>query len=110
MSPATARLRRGHPRRSALRDEDDLEGHQEGPARVASTPGTTVTASTLTAKLGKATIGKIERPHSPPELRRETVKLSKAGKSKLGKKSSAKVSVTAEIPFGAPATAKAKLK
>ena len=27
-----------------------------------------------------------------------------------GKKSSAKVSVTAELPFGAPATAKAKLK
>ena len=45
-----------------------------------------------------------------PGAQTKKVKLSKAGKSKLGKKSSAKVSVTAEIPFGAPATAKAKLK
>jgi hypothetical protein len=38
------------------------------------------------------------------------VKLSKSGKSKLSKKSSAKVSVTADIPFGAPAKANANLK
>ena len=38
------------------------------------------------------------------------VKLSKSGKSKLRKKSTAKVKVTAEIPFGSPATAKTKLK
>ena len=38
-----------------------------------------------------------------------TVKLSKAGKSKLSKKSKASVTVTASIPFGSPASAKSKL-
>jgi hypothetical protein len=37
------------------------------------------------------------------------VKLTKAGKSKLSKKSKASISVTADIPFGSPATGKAKL-
>ena len=70
---------------------------------------TAVSGATLTAKLGKATIGKTSTSLASG-AQTKTVKLSKAGKSKLGKKSSAKVSVTAEIPFGAPATAKAKLK
>jgi plastocyanin len=70
---------------------------------------TAVGGATLTAKLGKATIGKTSTSLASG-AQTKTVKLSKAGKSKLGKKSSAKVSVTAEIPFGAPATAKAKLK
>jgi plastocyanin len=70
---------------------------------------TAVSGATLTAKLGKATIGKMGTSLASGAQTKK-VKLSKAGKSKLGKKSSAKVSVTAEIPFGAPATAKAKLK
>ena len=37
------------------------------------------------------------------------MKLSKAGKSKLREKSKATVKVTADIPFGLPASAKAKL-
>jgi hypothetical protein len=37
------------------------------------------------------------------------VKLSKTGKNKLKKKSKASVTVTASIPFGSPASGKAKL-
>jgi hypothetical protein len=60
-------------------------------------------------KLGKATLGKTTASLAagPQTVK---VKLSKSGKSKLSKKSSAKVTVTAEIPFGSPATGKAKLK
>jgi hypothetical protein len=39
----------------------------------------------------------------------ELVKLNKAGKSKLRARSTAKVTVTANVPFGSPATAKGKL-
>jgi plastocyanin len=64
----------------------------------------------LVAKLGKATIGRASDISLAQGQVFETIKLSKSGKSKLRKKSSAKVTVTAEIPFGSPATAKAKLK
>jgi plastocyanin len=64
----------------------------------------------LVAKLGKAMIGKASDLSLAQGQVFETIKLSKAGKSKLRKKSTAKVSVTADIPFGSPATAKAKLK
>jgi plastocyanin len=64
----------------------------------------------LVAKLGKATIGRASDLSLAQGQVFETIKLSKSGKSKLRKKGSAKVTVTAEIPFGAPATAKAKLK
>jgi plastocyanin len=64
----------------------------------------------LLAKLGKATIGRASDLSLAQGQVFETIKLSKSGKSKLRKKSSAKVTVTAEIPFGAPASAKAKLK
>jgi plastocyanin len=64
---------------------------------------------TVTAKLGKATIGKATASLFAG-AQTVKVKLSKSGKSKLSKKSSAKVSVTAGIPFGAPATAKGNLK
>lgn len=70
---------------------------------------TQINGATLTAKLGKATIGKTTASLASG-AQTTKVKLSKAGKSKLRKKGSAKVTVTAEIPFGAPATAKAKLK
>ncbi len=73
------------------------------------TASTAVSGVTVTAKLGKATIGKTSASLSPgPQTVK--VKLTKAGKSKLSKKNSAKVTVTADIPFGSPATAKANLK
>ena len=75
---------------------------------VSVTASTQVSGATVTAKLGKASIGT-----TPASLaagaQNVKLKLSKAGKSKLGKKSKAKVTVTAEIPFGAPATGKGKL-
>ena len=64
----------------------------------------------LVAKLGKATLGRASDLSLAQGQVFETIKLNKAGKSKLRKKSSAKVTVTAEIPFGSPATTKAKLK
>jgi plastocyanin len=72
------------------------------------TPTTRIDGVTLTAKLGKATIGKsttaLAEGFNAPVL-----KLSKAGKSKLAGKHTAKVTVTADIPFGSPVTSKAKL-
>jgi len=76
---------------------------------VAITASAKIDGATVTAKLGKATIG---RATAELFAGAQTVrlKLSKAGKSKLTKKSSAKVGVTVEIPFGTPATAKANLR
>jgi plastocyanin len=70
---------------------------------------TKIDGATLTAKLGKATIGKatVSLAAGTQTLR---LKLSKSGKSKLRGKDKATVKVTADIPFGSPATAKAKLK
>jgi plastocyanin len=68
-----------------------------------------VDGASLVAKLGKATIGKVDGLSLAAGQQFATVKLSKAGKSKLSKKSKASVTVTATIPFGSPATAKSKL-
>jgi plastocyanin len=70
---------------------------------------TQINGATLTAKLGKATIARTSASLASG-TQTTKLKLSKSGKSKLRKKGSAKVTVTAEIPFGAPASAKAKLK
>ncbi len=72
------------------------------------TPTTRVEGVTLTAKLGKTTIAKatttlLEGFNAP------VLKLNKAGKGKLSRKKTAKVSVTADIPFGSPVSSKAKL-
>ena len=76
--------------------------------KVVMTPTTGIEGVNLTAKLGKTTIGKktvtLAQGFNAP-----VIKLSKTGKSKLRGKQSAKVSVTADIPFGSPVTAKAKL-
>jgi plastocyanin len=77
--------------------------------RVTTTPNQALNGVVLTVKLGKSTIARktvslLEGWNSV------VVKLSKAGKKKLRPKSSAKVTVTAAVPFGFPATAKAKLK
>jgi copper binding plastocyanin/azurin family protein len=77
---------------------------------VALTTSAKIDDVSLVAKLGKATIGKAGDLSLAQGQVFETIKLSKAGKSKLRKKSAAKVSVTADIPFGAPARAKANLK
>jgi Copper binding proteins, plastocyanin/azurin family len=74
----------------------------------------TATASTrtdaeFTARLGKTLIGQ-KRVSLATGAQSVLVKLSKAGKSKLRAKGKATVKVTAEIPFGSPVTAKAKLK
>jgi plastocyanin len=76
--------------------------------KVKMTPTTTIEGVTLTAKLGKATIGK-KATTLNAGFNAPVVKLSKAGKGKLRGKSTAKVSVTADIPFGSPVTSKVKL-
>jgi hypothetical protein len=76
---------------------------------VAVTASTTVDGVSLTAKLGKTTIGKAGGLSFAAGQTSQTVKLSKAGRNKLKGKQKATVSVTADIPFGAPATGKAKL-
>jgi plastocyanin len=77
--------------------------------QVAITTSAKVDDAALTAKLGKATIGKVSGLSLASGQQSVTVKLSKSGKSKLSKKSKASVSVTADIPFGSPASGKAKL-
>jgi plastocyanin len=65
--------------------------------------------ATLVAKLGKTTIGQANDLSLAAGQQFETLKLSKAGKSKLRGKDKATITVSAEIPFGSPATAKGKL-
>jgi plastocyanin len=72
------------------------------------TTNTKIDDVSLTAKLGKATIGKAMVSLAAGQ-QFDLVKLSKAGKSKLRGRSTAKVTVTADIPFGSPASAKANL-
>jgi plastocyanin len=76
---------------------------------VAVTATAKVDGASLVAKLGKTTIGKADGVSLAAGQTIATVKLTKAGKSKLSKKSKASVSVTADIPFGSPATGKSKL-
>jgi plastocyanin len=77
--------------------------------KVSVDASTAISGVAFTAKLGKTTIGKTNASLAAgPQT--VTMKLTKAGKSKLRAKSKASVSVAANIPFGAPATAKAKLK
>jgi plastocyanin len=73
-------------------------------------PGSTIVE--LTAKLGKATLGKVTTGPGNTNTAQQTgvIKLTKAGKSKLSKKSKASVTVTGAIQFGSPVTTKAKLK
>jgi plastocyanin len=77
--------------------------------KVSADASTAISGVAFTAKLGKAIIGKTTASLAAG-VQTVTVKLNKAGKSKLRSKRKASVSVTANIPFGSPATAKAKLK
>jgi plastocyanin len=76
---------------------------------VAVTTSAKVDGASLVAKLGKATIGKVDGLSLAAGQQFATVKLSKAGKSKLRGKTKASVTVTATIPFGPPASGKSKL-
>jgi plastocyanin len=76
---------------------------------VAVTASTKIDGASLTAKLGKVTIGKASGLTFAAGQTIQTVKLSKAGENKLKGKKKASVKVTADIPFGSPASAKAKL-
>jgi plastocyanin len=76
---------------------------------VSVTASTQINGATLTAKLGNSAIGTTTTSLASG-AQTEKLKLSKAGKAKLGRKSTAKVTVTADIPFGSLATAKGKLK
>ncbi len=77
---------------------------------VAITASTKVDGASLVAKFGKATIGKAAGLSLAAGQSFQTLKLTKAGKNKLKGKRKASISVTADIPFGTPATVKAKLK
>jgi plastocyanin len=77
--------------------------------QVAITSSAKVDGASLVAKLGGTTIGKADGLSLSSGQQFVTVKLTKAGKSKLSGKSKASVTVTATIPFGSPASGKAKL-
>jgi plastocyanin len=77
---------------------------------VAVNASASVAGAELVAKLGKATIGRAAGVSLAQGQQTKTVKLSKSGKSKVRSKNKATVKLTADIPFGSPATAKAKLK
>lgn len=65
----------------------------------------------LEARLGKRRLGEVTGINLAAGARRTVrVKLTKAGKKRLGKKNKAKVTVEGTVPFGSPATAKRKLK
>jgi plastocyanin len=68
-----------------------------------------VDGASLVAKLGKATIGKVDDLSLAAGQQFATVKLSKSGKNKLKGKKKASVIITASIPFGSPVTGKTKL-
>jgi len=77
--------------------------------QVAINTSTKIDGASLTAKLGKSTIGTAGGLSLAAGQQTVTLKLSKAGKNKLRGKSKASVTVTAGIPFGSPASGKAKL-
>lgn len=65
----------------------------------------------LEVKLGKAEIGSQKAFNlAAGQSRKLSVKLTKSGKTKLAKKKSAKLTVTGEVPFGAPDTGKRTYK
>ena len=65
----------------------------------------------LEAKLGKRTLGSVRGISlAAGAMRSAVIKLTKAGKRQLAKRSKANVRVEADVPFGSPANAKRKLK
>jgi plastocyanin len=70
--------------------------------RVGVQAGTAIDGATLTAKLGKATIGK-KTVSLAAGAQKVRIKLNKAGKRKLSGRKKASIRVTLDIPFGSPA-------
>ena len=64
----------------------------------------------LTAKLGKTVVARANALALAAGQQFAMMKLNKAGRNKLRGKSKATLKLNADIPFGPPATAKAKLK
>jgi plastocyanin len=62
------------------------------------------------AKLGKASLGKVQDLSVAAGQSSVVLKLNKAGKSKLAKRDKATVLLQGSVAFGAPASAKGKLK
>ena len=69
-----------------------------------------VDGASLVASLGKATLGRANSLSLKAGQQTIAIGLGKAAKSKLAKKSKASVTLTADIPFGSPASGKGKLK
>lgn len=90
----------------ALRNRSLSKAIKKG-IMVSVNAGTKIDGVTLTAKLGKATLGRatVSLAAGPQA---DLVKLSKAGKGKLRGRDTAKLTVTADVPFGSPASTKAK--
>ena len=65
----------------------------------------------LELKLGKSTVASQKAfDLAAGQSRKLTLKLNKAGKSKLGDRNSAKLKLTGEVPFGSPDSAKRTYK
>ena len=69
-----------------------------------------VDGASLVASLGKATLGRANSLSLNAGQQTVAIGLGKAAKSKLAKKSKATVTLTAQIPFGSPASGTGKLK
>ena len=70
---------------------------------------TKIDGVSLAASLGKATLGRAADVSLASGQQFAVIKLTKAGKNKLRGRSTAKVVVSAQIPFGQPASTKGKL-
>jgi plastocyanin len=82
----------------------------KGGLQVQSTASAKVDDFSLEAKLGNTSIGKATGLAIAQGQAFETIKLTKAGKSKLKKLKKASITVTGNVPFSTPATTTAKLK
>ena len=82
---------------------------KKGKLQVQVTSSAQAEGAALEAKLGKASLGKgtFNLAAGPQS---EVLKLNKRGKAKLAQKSKATVLVTGDVPFGSPASTRAKLK
>jgi plastocyanin len=82
----------------------------KGSLQVQTTASAKVDDFSLEAKLGKTSIGKATGLALAQGQAFETIRLTKAGKSKLKKLKKANITVTGDVPFSTPATTTAKLK
>jgi plastocyanin len=69
-----------------------------------------VDGASLVASLGKATLGRANSLSLKSGQQTVAIRLGKTAKNKLAKKSKATVTLSADIPFGSPASGKGKLR